>query len=79
MKKFNIGILIAALAFLVTPLLSYAASYAYVDNNGEVKSVTADTWQAALVNAPNIYIHSGVLLLDSTADYDVVDDDVRGF
>lgn len=79
MTKLNIGILIATLAFLATPLLSYAATYAYVDNGGDVKSVVANDWQTAINIAPNIYIHSGVMILNSAADYEIVGDEVRGF
>lgn len=72
------GLTVAIAAFAVLPALASAAAYAYVDNGGDVKTVTANTWQAAIATAPNIYIHSGVLLLDSAADYEVVGDDVSG-
>ncbi len=73
------GIFVATMAFLALPAFASAASYAYVDNIGDVKTVTANDWQTAIEIAPNIYIHSGVLLLDSAADYEVVGDDVSGF
>ena len=56
-----------------------AASYAYVTTTGEVKSVTANDWMTAILTAPGIHIHSGVLLLKSAADFMIVGDDVRAF
>lgn len=73
------GLMIATLALLVLPGLTQAANYAYVDNNGDVKSVVASDWQTAIKTAFNIYIHSGVLLLDSAEDLAVVGDHAGGF
>lgn len=64
--------IIKTLAFaallLSVPAFSSAATFAYVNSNNEVSSVVADTAFQALVIAPNINIHSGVLLLDSAED-----------
>ena len=68
-----------AISFISVPSSAHAASYAYVDATGEVKSVSADDWRTAINTAPNIHMHSGVLLLDSAADYGVVGDDVSAF
>jgi hypothetical protein len=68
-----------ALSIASTPLFAHAASYAYVDATGEVKSISADDWRTAINTAPNIHMHSGVLLLDSAADYGVVGDNVPAF
>ncbi len=65
-----------ALASMVLPVGASAATYAYVATNGEVKSVVAADWMTAIATAPGIHIHSGVLLLNSAADYNVVGDDV---
>lgn len=56
-----------------------AATYAYVDVNGEVKPVVADTWQQAIATAVNIHMHSGVKLLDSASDFDIVGNNVAGY
>lgn len=68
-----------AMSILSTPLFAHAASYAYVDTTGEVKSISADDWRTAINTAPNIHMHSGVLLLNSASDYGVVGDDVPAF
>ena len=68
------GLIVAAFGLLVLPALTHAASYAYVDNGGEVKSVVASDWMTAIRTALNIHIHSGVLLLDSSEDMAIVND-----
>lgn len=65
-----------AFAFMTLPLFASAATYAYVDTAGEVKPVVADTWQEALAKAIGIHIHSGVMLLDSPSDFDIVGNEV---
>ena len=55
--------LIAAVATMSLPVFAYAASYAYVDQLGEVKMVIADGSMVAIATAPNIDEHSGVMLL----------------
>lgn len=76
----GVGLFAAALAFLVlsVPVLSYAATFAYVSQTGEVRTVVADTPYSAMAIAPNIDEHSGVLLLDSPDDNAVVGDYVPG-
>jgi hypothetical protein len=56
-----------------------AATYAYVDAQGDVKSVVAADWKTAIAVAPNIHMHSGVMLLTTAADYTVVGDSVVGY
>ena len=68
-----------AMVLMSLPALAGAATYAYVDATGEVKPVIADTWQEAIAKAPNIHIHSGVMLLDSPSDFDIVGNDVAGY
>lgn len=65
------------LAWMALPISTHAATYAYVDNSGEVKSVVASDWMTAIATAPNIYIHSGVMLLMSAADFLVIGRDVK--
>ncbi len=61
-------VVMAAVAVAAVPALGLAATFAYVNAQGEVRSVTADTAAIALRTAPNIDPHSGVLLLDSPED-----------
>ena len=68
--------LVLYMVALVSPATADAAQYAYVDNTGDVRSVTANDWRTAIATAPNIDEHSGVLLLDSVEDFEVVGDDV---
>ncbi|HEY4489162.1 MAG TPA: hypothetical protein VJA87_01635 [Candidatus Paceibacterota bacterium] len=77
MKKYLLGTL--ALAALVAfPAASFAAMYAYVNQDGEVRTVEAANANTSIMTAPAIDEHSGVLLLDSAADEDIVGDSVGG-
>lgn len=67
---------ITAIALLSLPAFASAASYAYVDATGEVRSVTANDWMTAIAVAPNIHIHSGVFLLKSAADFAEIGENV---
>jgi len=62
------GIVLAAVVAMGFPVFAYAATYAYVNTTGEVRTVTADTANAALATAPGLHIHSGVMLLTNPAD-----------
>lgn len=64
-------------ALVAVPALSLAATYAYVNQEGEVRTVVADTPQLAITTAPNIHQNSGVLLLDSQEDNAIVGDEVQ--
>lgn len=77
MKKVILGALALA-GVLAGPALTYAQMYAYVDQAGDVRTVDAATAEAALMTAPSIDEHSGVMILDSSADNEVVGDDVMG-
>jgi hypothetical protein len=68
---------LSAAAFIGAPEAS-AATYAYVDATGEVRSVVANDWMQAIATAPNIHIHSGVFTLKTAADYKVIGSDVQG-
>jgi len=65
-----------SLVFLAPPLFANAASYAYVDAQGEVKMVEANDWRTAIAVAPNIHINSGVFLLTSASDFSAVGDTI---
>ncbi len=67
---------ILTFAFGLYAQSAHAAQYAYVDAAGDVKSVTANDWRSAIATAPNIHMHSGVLLLTTANDYDIVGDKV---
>ncbi|MCR4260853.1 MAG: hypothetical protein NUV96_00700 [Candidatus Colwellbacteria bacterium] len=73
------GIIMAAIIFLGSPALSHAASYAYVSTFGEVKEVTAGTWQAAMVSAVGKHSESGVCLMTTQSDRGMLGDDVAGY
>lgn len=67
------------IGFIAVMSAAQAATYAYVDAAGDVKSVDAVDWKTAIAVAPNIHIHSGVMLLTTAADYTVVGDSVAGY
>jgi len=52
---------VIALAFSVSGVLN-AATYDFVDSSGNLRSVTANSSSEALLIAPNIGLHSGVVL-----------------
>ncbi len=68
MKKLILAL--AALA-VALPGLASAATYAYVNTSGEVMTMEAATAQTALTTAPNLHVHSGVMLVGAD-DADVV-------
>lgn len=74
MKTYILGTL--ALAALVVPAAASAAMYAYVNQAGEVRTVEATDANTAITIAPNIHPRSGVILLDSEADEDLVGDTI---
>ena len=77
MKTLLLGA-IAAAAAVIVPGISMAATFAYVNQQGEVMTVESATPMQALVSAPGIDEHSGVLLVDDASDAGVVGDDVPG-
>ncbi len=74
----KVGLVVAAFAVMSAPALSYAATYAYVNSAGNVSTVIANDPNTALMTAPGISTHSGVMLLDSTDDTEVIGDGVNG-
>jgi len=57
--------LTVAILAMILPAFSYAATYAYVSQSGQVNTVVANTSASALMNAPNISLHSGVMLVST--------------
>ncbi|HRH55538.1 MAG TPA: hypothetical protein PK609_01605 [Candidatus Paceibacterota bacterium] len=79
MKKALLGVgALAVLGAIALPAVSLAATYAYVNNAGEVMTTEAATWQTAIQTAPNIAPRSGVMLIEVTADEELVGDSVGG-
>lgn len=76
MKLLLLSALIAVMA-IVAPGISFAQTFAYVNQDGEVRTHEADTPMQAIVTAPAIDEHSGVLLL-TDGDRGLVGDDVPG-
>lgn len=70
------GLAVSGVLAMAVPTLAYAATYAYVNQSGEVSTVTANDPTTAMRIAPSIDEHSGVMLLDTQADYQVVGDTV---
>ena len=79
MKGLITIVVTTAIMFAGFTVMANAATYAYVDVNGDVKSVTAADWKTAIAVAPNIHKHSGVMLLTTAADYEMVGDSVLGY
>ncbi len=75
MNKLIIALGIAASVAL--PAGAFAQTYAYVNTAGEVMTTEAASADAALMTAPNLHVHSGVMLVGSD-DTDVIGDDVPG-
>jgi hypothetical protein len=75
MKTTLLGIAALA-AFVAVPGLSLAATYAYVNQSGEVMTMEAPTPTQAINTAPGIDEHSGVILVDGADDTALIGDDV---
>lgn len=69
---------VASLLAMSAPALALAADYGYVNMAGEVNMVQASSPMEAINIAPNIGVHSGVILLDSQSDIELLDDSVAG-
>lgn len=50
------------------PAISNAATYAYVNTSGAVVNTTANSPSIAIATAPNIALHSGVILVNSNSN-----------
>lgn len=62
-----IGSLVMVAAFVAVPLVSHAATYAYVDRSGDVSYVEAGSPAEALAKATNMATHSGVMLMTNSS------------
>ena len=67
----------ALAAVIAAPVAALAATYAFVNTSGEVRTMDATSAAQALSTAPNLGVHSGVMLIDSAND-PVVGDNVSG-
>lgn len=75
--RFSVFAVLAALALVAAvPGLVVAATYAYVNTAGEVRTMEASNPDQAIMTAPGIHLHSGVMLVDSSSDQAVVGDQV---
>jgi len=61
MKILTTTLLIGGFMVMAVPAL--AATYQYVDTSGSLRTMTADNSAQALATAPNIAVHSGVMLV----------------
>ncbi|MEK7080036.1 MAG: hypothetical protein AAB901_01990 [Patescibacteria group bacterium] len=77
MKTLLLGAL-ALTAIVSLPGVTLAATYAYVNTAGEVMTTEAPTASNGLMPAPNIGVHSGVMIVDTADDSAVVGDSVSG-
>lgn len=68
--------LVAIAAAVAIPATSFAQTFAYVNTAGEVMTVEAGSAQTAIITAPGIHPHSGVLLLSDPKD-SIVGDTIR--
>jgi len=79
MKKTLLGVgALAVLGAVALPAATFAATYAYVNNAGEVMTMDASDANTAIMTAPNIAPRSGVMLIETTSDEEVVGDRVQG-
>lgn len=67
----------AVAAALALPAATFAQTFAYVNTAGEVTTTDAADANTALRTAPNISLHSGVMLLQNSND-GIVGDSVSG-
>lgn len=72
------GLIAVAFVLALIPTATHASTYAYVDAQGNVKSITANDWMTAIAIAPNIHINSGVMILLTALDFTVIGDQVVG-
>ncbi len=55
---------LALAATVIAPAISFADTFAYVNSSGDVQTMDAPTATQALMTAPNMSVHSGVLDLN---------------
>jgi hypothetical protein len=76
-KFLKMFLAVAAVVAVSAPAFSQAATYAYVNQSGEVATVDAGTPNTAIATAPSIDEHSGVILLTNLSNNDLVGDTVN--
>jgi len=62
-NSIKVSMLTAAILAMGFPVFSYASTYAYVNQAGQVNTVIADTAANAIAIAPGISANSGVMLI----------------
>lgn len=77
MKKYLLGTLALAALVAAPGGAALADMFAYVNADGEVRTVEAADPNTAISTAPGIHMHSGVIEIDSASD-SIVGDDVSG-
>ncbi|MES2223779.1 MAG: hypothetical protein V4469_02485 [Patescibacteria group bacterium] len=75
-KITNLQLVVIAAAVFALPAASFAATFAYVDQSGFVKTTVANDAYSAMLTAPNIDEHSGVLIMNDQSDYAIVGEHV---
>jgi hypothetical protein len=65
-NSIKVSMLTAAILAVSFPAFAYASTYAYVSQSGQMNTVVADTPERAILTAPDIAIHSGVILVNSS-------------
>ena len=60
------SILIAVILVAGFPAFSYASTYAYVNQSGQMNTIVADNSASAILNTPGISAHSGVMLVNGS-------------
>ena len=79
MKKALLGVgALAVLGAVALPAATFAATYAYVNTAGEVMTTEAANPNTAIMTAPGISTHSGVMLIEVEEDEEIVGDRVQG-
>lgn len=78
MKKLLVGAFALAAIIAIPGGMTLAATYAYVNVSGEVMTMEAATPASAISTAPSIHPRSGVMLIETTADEEIVGDMVSG-
>lgn len=73
-----ISAFILAFSFMALPSMAQAATYAFVNQSGNVSTVVANDPNTAIATAFNIHPRSGVMLLNTTGDYNIVGNNVSG-
>jgi hypothetical protein len=74
----GLGVFALALIFAGSPSYSYASTYAYVNQTGEVRSVESISPTLAINTAVGRSLHSGVILLTSLVDFEIVGGQLNG-